>query len=81
MVWLQHGPVSFRSAQLTTLGSSVEEMHMLAKGHSFHPQCSDRYLPHYVDCSKSSSRLPFKAAVSDARGSSLGEGDIWSQNS
>lgn len=47
---------------------------MLSKDHSFRPQCSDGYLPHYVDYPKSSSGLPLKAAASDAHGSSLGEG-------
>lgn len=76
MVWLQHFPVQFCSVQLITLGGSEKEMDMLSKDHSFHPQCSGLPLLHYVDDSKSPSGPPFKDAVSDVRGSSLGEGDV-----
>lgn len=47
---------------------------MLSKEQSFYPWCSDQYLPHEVDCSKSSPGLPLNTAVSDVQGSSLGKG-------
>lgn len=47
-------------------------MDPLLKDHSFHLPCSAQHLLHGMDYSKSSSGLPFKVAVFDVHGSSLG---------
>lgn len=47
-------------------------MDPLPKDHSFHLPCSAQHLLHGMDYSKSSSGLPFKVAVFDVHGSSLG---------